>query len=186
MAKKVYLIWKDPRAPKTEDNWMELNGKEFREFCKTKASRNRYFIRMGDDVHDGSDIIFIEATKEQYDEWRKDYERHRYLVKLENENQVFSIDDDRSEEMLIEAALQLDENNPELIHITESARSRFRDLYFQLPELDKELLMTLLPENGLSLEKLAELYDSNEVAMKKRRTRLQHRIRRELGTNGLL
>lgn len=52
MAKRVYLIWKDPTAPKTDDNWIQLSGKEFQEFCKTESARQRYFIRMGDDVRD--------------------------------------------------------------------------------------------------------------------------------------
>ena len=159
MAKRVYLIWKDPTAPKTDDNWIQLSGKEFQEFCKTESARQRYFIRMGDDVRDGSDIIYIEATKEQHANWRKEYERHRYLVKLENENQLFSMNDYEIEEMLIEAALESGDNDPETIHISESARGRFRDLFFKLPELDRQLLGTLLKETHLTLEKLATIID---------------------------
>lgn len=62
MAKRVYLIWKDPTAPKTDDNWIQLSGKEFQEFCKTESARHRYFIRMGDDVRDDS-LVFLIAHK---------------------------------------------------------------------------------------------------------------------------
>ena len=83
---------------------------------------------------------YIEATKEQYTKWRKEDERHRYLVKLENENQLFSMNDYETEAMLIEAALEYGDNDPATIHISEAARRRCRDLFLQLPELERQLL----------------------------------------------
>ena len=83
MAKTIYCVRKDPLGPKTEDNWIQMDAKAFKEFRKTKEARNRYFIRMGDDCHEGCDTIIIDVDKEQYDEWRREYDRHRYLARQE-------------------------------------------------------------------------------------------------------
>ena len=79
MSRKIYLVKKEPLGPQTENNWKQLTGREFHEFITSPEGKGRYFIKMEDDFNEGSDIIFIEASKEQYFEWRKEHDQHKYL-----------------------------------------------------------------------------------------------------------
>ena len=117
MAKASYWIWKDPSAPKTPDNWEKLSAKAYREFLQSPESEGRYFIRLGDDLHDNSEVIFIEATCEQYKDWRREHDQRKYLNRFDE----------------LAAALSLSENDKSMILSLNRYRpGNGREVFFNL------------------------------------------------------
>ena len=91
---------------------------------------------MGDDCHEGCDTIIIDVDKEQYDEWRREYDRHRYLARQERNSCLYSIEQVESEDQIIETILSGTVENPQKSQITNDMRIRFRKLFDQLTELE--------------------------------------------------
>ena len=65
MARK-YFVWKDPACGGVNKVWVELSGREFYATMKLPENKRRHFIRMGNDICPEADIIYIEATKQEY------------------------------------------------------------------------------------------------------------------------
>ena len=78
MTKKFY-IWKDPSCNGANIEWLEITGNEFYAMLKRAENEGRCFIRLGDDIATEADVIFIEATREQYLDWRKEQNAKNYL-----------------------------------------------------------------------------------------------------------
>lgn len=91
MAKK-YFVWKDPACNGENAEWEELTGKAFYALIKRTENKDRRFIRMGNDICPEADVIFIEATKEQYDEWRVEAHHHEYLCEFGKGRTQVSLD----------------------------------------------------------------------------------------------
>lgn len=178
MTKKVYLVRKDPLGPPTEDNWIRMSGKEFHDCQKRGGFKKRYFIRMGDDFHEDSDTIYIEANKEQYDEWRREYDRHRYLAKQERNSCICSIDQIEEEDQIIDTICSGATDDPEEVQITKELRIRFRKVVNNLTEMERELLGTVLSGKAFSIKEMAQLYGMSCEALRKKKSRLLSRMRR--------
>ena len=92
MSRKIYLVKKDPTC-KTEDiEWLLPTGKEFFKFLKSPEGKERYFIRLRDDISFECDDIFIEATLQQYRQWRSENNTHNYLKMIQNGCILLSFD----------------------------------------------------------------------------------------------
>lgn len=93
-VKRKYFIKKDPKASKENTEWIEMTGAEFYRFFHSKESEGRYFVNLTDDITYESDYIVIESTADEYRSWRKEYDHHRYMRKLEKEytNETVSFD----------------------------------------------------------------------------------------------
>ena len=78
MAKK-YFIWKDPACNGMDIEWVELNGRAFYDLLKKPENGERRFIRLGNDICPNADVIYIEATQTQYEDWYAEYCHHKYL-----------------------------------------------------------------------------------------------------------
>lgn len=80
MNKKIYLVKKNRNAQGSNTEWIQMNGREFYNFLHSEAGKGRYFIRLTDDISYDEPEIIIEATPELFFKWRREYDRHRYLV----------------------------------------------------------------------------------------------------------
>lgn len=81
MAKR-YFVWKNPACNGEDVEWVELTGKEFFRLVNQRKNKRRRFIVMGNDICPEADMIYIEATEEQYADWRVEMHRHEYLRKF--------------------------------------------------------------------------------------------------------
>lgn len=70
---RQYFRKKDPTAPIPE--WIEMSGQEFYRFTRSPEGRGRCFIDFDDYV--------IEASRDQYEEWRKEKDHSDYLREQE-------------------------------------------------------------------------------------------------------
>lgn len=84
--------WKDANCNGKNIEWVEMTASEFKQFVRTKEGYGRYFIRLGNEVCREADIIFIEATYEQYHDWYTEMQHHFYLRHINPGYQETSID----------------------------------------------------------------------------------------------
>ena len=180
MAKKIYLVKKNPQGPQTEDNWKQLTGKEFHKLRKSPEGKGRYFIRMGDDFNDGSDIIFIEATKEQYFEWAKEHDRHVYLQNQNRDYMTLSLDVPGADasDVIVEL-IKASVTDPEQITVSSEAGRELMKMLADLYPSERNLIRTLVDDEYT----LNELCDSTGFSYKtllKRRERLTRQLYRRL------
>jgi len=92
MSRKIYLVKKDPKCKKENVEWLQPTGRDFFKFLASPESKGRYFIRLRDDVSFECDDIFIEATLEQYKEWRSENNAHHYLKMIQKDYITLSFD----------------------------------------------------------------------------------------------
>lgn len=78
--KTIFLVWRNPATFSVTRDWLQMTGKEFASFAESGKAKGRYFIRLEDDNNE-SETIVIEATKEQYVDWRIKQHRKEYLGK---------------------------------------------------------------------------------------------------------
>lgn len=91
MANK-YLVWQNPSCNGKNIHWCEMNARGFFHFLNSDESNGRRFIMLDNDICPEADVIFIEATEQQYKEWYKDNCRHRYLNRLMPKSGSLSLD----------------------------------------------------------------------------------------------
>ncbi len=91
MAKK-YLIWKTNGMERNPNEWVEVSGNDF--FClfNSPESKGRFFIVLDNDICADADVLYIEATEEQYKEWYKENCHHLYLKRFQPKNGLLSLD----------------------------------------------------------------------------------------------
>jgi|GEM_PF-450676 len=70
---KRFFRKKNPNCPKSEIEWIEMDGREYYRFKRQPENRGRYFIDLDD--------VMLEAAKEEYVEWRKEKNHSNYLRK---------------------------------------------------------------------------------------------------------
>lgn len=90
--KFTYLRWKDPDCNGKNIEWEEMSKNEFFEFIKSEQSKGRYFIKLDNDICFDADVVYLEATKQQYDSWAQDDNHHHYLNRFKSRIETLSID----------------------------------------------------------------------------------------------
>lgn len=93
MASK-YFIWKTPECNGINPEWIEITGPQFFSLEKSKSIK-RYFKRIDDGAEDGSDVLILETTYEEYKDWHKKQESKRRKKKRQQpyKPQFISLDD---------------------------------------------------------------------------------------------
>ena len=78
---KQYFVWKDPNCNGINPEWIEMTPKEFYLFRKKPENRSRLFVILDDGGCDEAGVLIMEATKEYYDSWRKEYRAAQWRQK---------------------------------------------------------------------------------------------------------
>lgn len=86
MQKKIYLVKKDPQAPCGKDNWIIMNGRQFRQFLDSPQSEGRRnsFAQM-DACSEGDYAIVMETEGESLRSMRAEHDRNTYMRKTAEE-----------------------------------------------------------------------------------------------------
>lgn len=106
----TYLVWKKPPCNGVNPHWLEITGQEFYTLVRSPEGRNRYFIKLGSEIEDGSDDkIIIETTKAEYVKWRKEKDHSDYICEYQQKigyevvsYHSFATDDKHSGEEFLE------------------------------------------------------------------------------------
>jgi hypothetical protein len=78
--KTTYLVWKDPNCGGVNVEWQEITGQEFLALVRSLEKGARHFIKLWSCSEDSGDgAIVMEATIEQYREWKKGKRHREYL-----------------------------------------------------------------------------------------------------------
>ena len=176
----IYLVWKDPSAPKTQDNWKELSAEEYFDFRKSPESKGRYFIRMGDDIYDDCDVIFIEATEEQYKEWQHEREKHRYLDQQAEGVQVVSTEMMVSSDETVGSVIPDKAAVPEEELVRKKMQEALVAAICELDPDDQELLMTIIKDFVPTLGDLSRKRGKPYNTLWNRRARLKEELRKKM------
>ena len=83
---KQYFVWKDPNCNGINPEWIEMTPKEFYLFRKKPKNRSRLFVILDDGGCDEAGVLIMEASKECYDAWRKEY---RAALRRKKHNDAF-------------------------------------------------------------------------------------------------
>lgn len=87
MKKIIYMVKINPKLPNNPDNWFLFSGSQFKEYISSNDMTGRYFTCLGGEEH-APEIIIAECTEEKYREWNREYERHKYLRKIEKDPEI--------------------------------------------------------------------------------------------------
>ena len=173
----TYLRWKDPSCNGENIEWEELSGKEFFAFVNSELGNGRYFIKLDNDICFEADVIFIEATKAEYDEWFREFNHHHYLKKSEPDEKPNSLDltlsgDEGTEISLYEAIADKNSIDPEefvvhsaLLHLLPAALASISQ------KLRETMILKYFKYPGKSDEEIAEIIGTTKDNFKKNRQR---------------
>lgn len=135
----IYLVKKNPRAKVPE--WIWMDGKTFYAFIHSEEGKRRHFIRLADDIDFECDEIYIEGSYDEFRDWRKEFDAHRYLKETQKEFTNLSLN------LPLESGngewidiLEERSDGPEDIAIIRDEYRRLRQAIRQLPVRDQELL----------------------------------------------
>lgn len=175
---KRYLIWKDPACNGRDIEWMELTGKEFLTLMRQAENKSRHFVRLGSEVFD-EEVLVVEATWEQYLEWRKDYDRHRYLTDGQHGHEEVSLDQPTAHDentslhdLIADHAAEVERE------VTESlSLDRLRFCMGQFSETERKILLDFYSKRK-TLAELARELDISHQAVSKRISSLISRLQK--------
>jgi RNA polymerase sigma factor (sigma-70 family) len=77
MKQRRYFVWKDAACKGINPEWIELTGKQFKEFVNNPENKNRYFIKFNEDEEDTFTSV-VEATYENYLEYDRERKKKAY------------------------------------------------------------------------------------------------------------
>lgn len=144
MAKK-YFVWADANCNGENIEWIELTFPEFKEFRKRPENKQRKFIELSDHLFHECDTVFIEATQEQYRDWKKEDNHLYYVHTVEEQFIQYSFDFSMNEEdELTFHDLIPNEEATNFIEEIENyfTAERFMHAFAQLSDSEKEFLAT--------------------------------------------
>lgn len=170
MKKTIYLA----QASLSEDGRLvEITGREFYDIVTSVLGEKRYFVRLTDDIdYEGTEII-IEAPKDYYNEWRKEYRRHLDIRKANSlykevsyEDKVLTILDDLYEKDYVIDVIERKEDIEKL-----------KRIYKCLTEQEQYLIyMLYLTEHPMSEGELAKILNISQQAVNKRKKKILSKL----------
>ena len=86
MAKHKYYVRINSDSPANENDWLELDGKEFYALVNSPEGKNRHFANMGE--------FTIEMPKNEYEDWLSEKNREDYLRNRDEGVTILSLYDD--------------------------------------------------------------------------------------------
>lgn len=187
MANK-YFVWKDANCNGVNPEWIEMDGRTFYKFTKDPINRERRVIRLGNEVCKEADVIFIEATYEQYLDWDREHVKS-YRTRqdeIENPYKKVSLDDKASElheltfnEVIADDSVNVEQEIVDKLHC-EYVRKVVRDL--PLEERHIIEVMYFGPEQ-LSERSAASFLCIPQKTLNNKKTKIFEKIKKILAQN---
>lgn len=126
---KRYFVWKDANCNGINPEWIELSGRQFKEFVKRPENKNRYFIKFNEDEEDTFTSV-IEATKERFLEYDRERKKKAYNRKKCFDEHFLFVD--------LEEILYYDDDGP----VTRADTIVDEDAYVE-PNSEEQLILNL-------------------------------------------
>lgn len=182
MATK-FLVWADKDCNGTNIQWKQISGFEFFKLIKQPENKNRFFIKLpAEEWYE--DEIFIEATQEQYADWKKE-ENHKAYINKENQKfqtvsqYRYSHEDDE----MIDVIETISDENQKVAEIVEKAIIS-NQLHFLLNQLTmKEFEIISLFSEGKSWRFIASELDMSKGAVQYQLEKILQNLQKKLVQN---
>ena len=187
MANK-YFVWKDANCNGVNQEWIEMDGRTFYEFTKHPSNKNRYFVRLGNEVCEDADIIFIEANKNKYDEWNRE-ESARYRRekdRIEHPYKIVSLDDKASElhELTFNEVVPDESVNVEQEVISKLHYESVRKIVMDLPLEERHIIEVMYYGPELISERAAAIiFGIPRKTLNNRKIKIFEKIKKSLAQN---
>lgn len=177
MNQKIYLVKKDPAATGNDIEWEQLSREQFYSFMKSPSGKGRYFIRLTDDIDYECPEIFIEATYEEYRQWKSGYNRHQYLKEQAEEYEVVSADVPVTENATLMDTLADTAASVEESFVSLDEKARLRIAVRQLPAKDQRLIELLyFQQKQKKLSEITAELGITHQALYKRKKKILEKI----------
>ena len=175
---KQYFVWKDPGCNGIDPEWIEMTAREFFLFRRVPENKKRFFVTLDDGGCEEAGILIMEATKEHYNEWRKE---RRAALRRKKRNEAFGAtilsldsllggDDDLTGHDVVPADLEDVESQVERRLDLE----RLRDFLSTLSEEEMNIINSLYLCNPdeLSERKIAKLLGLPQMTLNSAKKRI--------------
>ena len=158
-----------------KEQLLEISGSEFYRIVSDRDVENmepRYFIRLTDDIDYECPEIFVEVSKEDYAEWKREYNLHLYRRKIKS-CYVEVPFDDALLFLYMEQA-----NDPEHLFEKRENLIRLQNALASLTEEEKELIWLLyLCKEPLSETQAASVLHISQQAVNKRKKKILEKMK---------
>ena len=156
----------------------EVSGKEFYDFVNSISKEKRYFIRLTDNLNYDQPEIIAETTPEMYKAWKKEYDAHRYLKKLNQEYEVLPLE----EEFFNNESESLNNRNteamPEECFLRKYDYQNLKQALESLAPAERELINLLyLRDKPMTQREAAEHFGISLSALHKRKEKILKKLR---------
>ncbi len=159
--KKIYLVKKDPARENAQDNWVQMNAREFAQFIKTEegVARQKNFAQLDACALDDY-MIIAECTEELARDWKREKNAADYRARIKKEGEVREVS---YQAMLKEDASEIDEEklliDPCCVEdklIAQAVAEQVRDAVSGLCDVEEEIVQCLfLGEVPMSIDAYA-------------------------------
>lgn len=148
MANKYY-VWKDPNCGGQDIQWVELTGREFFALFKQPENKLRRFVRLGNEISDDEDMVYLEATEAQYIEWRNEKNARYYRAKQRDPYTNISIDMvvDKSEYILLAETIADAKSNTEDAAFASLQNETLHRILMQFTDKERYLITQIYFKN---------------------------------------
>lgn len=187
MAKKYYR-WKDENCNGINPEWIEMSGQEYFEFKRNPENKYRKFIEYIDEYGE-TDVIVLEATKEEYDKWNREMHRQMYYEKIKKRfvKAFVSLDMDveGEEDMTLHEAVADERTSVEKSAIKAIEFEKLYSAIELLSPTERELLDLLFFSNQdmISERSIAEDYSIPQKTLNNRKKAILKKLKKYMAQN---
>ena len=162
-----------------KEQLLEISGSEFYRIVSDRDVENmepRYFIRLTDDIDYECPEIFVEVSKNDYAEWKREYNLHLYRRKTKSCYVEVPFDDALL--FLYSKAEEDSEALPEKMAEKRENLDKMQNAVASLTDDEKELIWLLyLCKEPLTETQVASVLHISQPAVHKRKKRILEKMR---------
>ena len=163
----------------TKEQLLEISGSEFYRIVSASDVENmepRYFIRLTDDIDYECPEIFVEVSKDDYAEWKREYNLHLYRRKIKSCYVEVPFDDALL--FLYSKGEEDPEAIPEKMAEKRENLNKLQIAFASLTDDEKELIWLLyLCKEPLTETQVASVLHISQPAVHKRKKRILEKMR---------
>ena len=163
----------------TKEQLLEISGSEFYRIVSASNVENmepRYFIRLTDDIDYECPEIFVEVSKNDYTEWKREYNLHLYRRRMKSCYVEVPFDDALL--FLYSKAEEDSETLPEKMAEKRENLDKLQNAFASLTDEEKELIWLLyLCKEPLTETQVASVLHISQPAVHKRKKRILEKMR---------
>ena len=163
----------------TKEQLLEISGSEFYRIVSASDVENmepRYFIRLTDDIDYECPEIFVEVSKDDYAEWKREYNLHLYRRKMKSCYVEVPFDDALL--FLYSKGEEDSETLPEKMAEKRENLDKLQIAFASLTDDEKELIWLLyLCKEPLTETQVASVLHISQPAVHKRKKRILEKMR---------